>query len=271
PFINLLAQGMVIKDGAKMSKSKGNVVDPDEILGKYGADTMRLFILFASPPTKQLEWDDKGIEGCWRFINRIYRLKDRVGDVDNPESLRVHSQQSTVHSQQSTVHSPKIGDVDDPQSLRVHSQKTGDCDDPEILALLHKTIKIVSRDIEKFSFNTALARLMEFTNECYQKKVSKDSFKKFLLLLFPFAPHLASELLQDEALNLKWPSYDESLTKKEEILIVIQINGKLKARITVPSDISENELKERAKREVAINCEIRNIIVVPKRLVNIVC
>ncbi|MBU1599229.1 leucine--tRNA ligase [bacterium] len=271
PFINLLAQGMVIKDGAKMSKSKGNVVDPDEILGKYGADTMRLFILFASPPTKQLEWDDKGIEGCWRFINRIYRLKDRVGDVDNPESLRVHSQQSTVHSQQSTVHSLKIGDVDDPQSLRVHSQKTGDCDDPEILALLHKTIKIVSRDIEKFSFNTALARLMEFTNECYQKKVSKDSFKKFLLLLFPFAPHLASELLQDEALNLKWPSYDESLTKKEEILIVIQINGKLKARITVPSDISENELKERAKREVAINCEIRNIIVVPKRLVNIVC
>ncbi len=226
PFINLLAQGMVIKDGAKMSKSKGNVVDPDEILEKYGADTMRLFILFAAPPTKQLEWDDKGIEGCWRFINRIYRLTDRLADSDHPE----------------------------------------------ILILLHKTIKIVSEDIEKFSFNTALARLMEFTNECYQKKISRDSFKKFLLLLSPFAPHLTSELLEDEAFNLKWPSYNESLIKEEEILIIIQINGRLKGRITVPQDISEDKLKERVKKEFSdkLTKEIRNIIVIPNRLVNIV-
>ncbi len=222
PFINLLAQGMVIKDGAKMSKSKGNVVDPDEILEKYGADTMRLFILFAAPPTKQLEWDDKGIEGCCRFLNRVYRLTDRLADSDHPE----------------------------------------------ILKLLHKTIKIVSDDIENFSFNTALARLMEFINECYQKKVSRDSFKKFLLLLSPFAPYLASELLKDEALHPKWPSYDEF--KEEEMLIVVQINGKLKAKITVPRDISENELKERAKKETAINIEPKNIVVVPNRLVNIV-
>jgi leucyl-tRNA synthetase len=225
PFINLLAQGMVIKDGAKMSKSKGNVVDPDEILEKYGADTMRLFILFASPPEKQLEWDDKGIEGCWRFIGRVYRLKDRVGD----------------------------------------------CDDPEITKLLHKTIKLVSADMERFSFNTALAKLMEFTNECYQKKIGKDSFRNFLLLLFPFAPHLASELLGGEGLNPKWPSYSEF--KEEKILIVVQINGKLKGKLLVEADISDDKLKEKAisLSQDKLKGEIKNIIIVSRRLVNIVC
>jgi len=266
PFINLLAQGMVIKDGAKMSKSKGNVVDPDETLEKYGADTIRLFILFAAPPEKQLEWDDKGIEGCWRFINRVYRLKDRVRGQNTEYRIQntEYRIQNTEYRIQNTEYRIQKSEV------RSQQEKMGDVDDPEVLRLLHKTIKIVSEDMERFSFNTALARLMEFVNECYQKKVSRESFKKFLLLLFPFAPHLASELLGDGASNPKWPSYDESLTKEEEILIVIQINGKLKGKITVPRDISEDELKERAKAGVAINRKIQNIIVVPNRLVNIV-
>ncbi|MEW6104117.1 MAG: leucine--tRNA ligase [bacterium] len=235
PFKNLLAQGMVIKDGAKMSKSKGNVVDPDKIIEEYGADSIRLFILFAAPPEKELEWNDKGIAGCFRFLNRIYKIKVRGSEG---------------------------------QGVRGSEER--------FYALIHKTIKAVSDDLERFHFNTAIAHLMEFLNEI-EAELPKDIFKTFLILLFPFAPHISSYLwkehfegrIEDE----KWPAYDETLIKEKESTIIIQINGKLRGKITVLSNLNPDEIKERAKEEVRnkIKGEIKDIILVPGRLVNIVC
>ncbi|MEW6679395.1 MAG: leucine--tRNA ligase, partial [bacterium] len=235
PFKNLLAQGMVIKDGAKMSKSKGNVVDPDKIIEEYGADSTRLFILFAAPPEKELEWNDKGIAGCFRFLNRIYKIK-----VRDSETQRVRGSEERFY------------------------------------ALIHKTIKEVSEDIERFHFNTAIAHLMEFLNEIEDGLLTKDIFKTFLVLLFPFAPHISSYLwkehfegrIEDEP----WPSYDEALIKEKESTIIIQINGKLKGKITIPSNLSPNETKKRAMDEIKdkIKGEIKDIILIPGRLVNVV-
>ncbi|MEW6007815.1 MAG: class I tRNA ligase family protein, partial [bacterium] len=231
-FKNLLAQGMVIKDGAKMSKSKGNVVDPDKIIEEYGADSTRLFILFASPPEKELEWNDKGIAGCSRFLNKIYRLKEKIEN---------------------------------------NLQTT----DNRFYTLIQKAIKEVSEDLERFHFNTGIAHLMEFLNEI-EDGLPNGIFKTFLVLLFPFAPHLSSYLwkenfegrIEDES----WPSYDEALIKEKEAIIIIQINGKLKGKITIPSNLSPNETKKRAMDEIKdkIKGEIKDIILVPGRLVNIV-
>jgi len=229
PFKNLLAQGMVIKDGAKMSKSKGNVVDPDEIIDKYGADTLRLFILFAAPVEKELEWSDEGINGCFRLLNRVYRLKDKVVEKE----------------------------------------------DKRLYIILHKKIKAISDDIERFHFNTCIAHLMEFLNEI-EDEIPKDIFKTFLVLLFPFAPHISSYLLKEifggRIENEPWPICDEEAIKEKETTIVIQINGKLRGKIIVPSNLEPDEIKKRAKEEVAnkLKGEIKNIILIPGRLVNIV-
>ncbi|MEK7376995.1 MAG: leucine--tRNA ligase, partial [Candidatus Margulisiibacteriota bacterium] len=191
PFKNLLTQGMVIKDGAKMSKSKGNVVDPDYIIEKYGADTARVFILFASPPERELEWSDAGVEGSYRFLNRIWRLI--TNDISVPCTLP-------------------------PVPIR---QK------------LHQTIKGVTEDIERFSFNTAIAKIMELLNELQGSRIDKKTAEIVLLLLSPFAPHIAEELWKqignkESILKQNWPSYDPELIKESEIEIPIQVNGKLK-------------------------------------------
>lgn len=227
PFKNLLAQGMVIKDGSKMSKSKGNVVEPDEIINKYGADALRLFILFAAPPEKELEWSDTGISGSSRFLNRVYRLKDKIKDKDN------------------------------------------------LYIALNKTIKAVSDDIERFHFNTAIAHLMEFLNEI-DDGVSAETFKTFLILLFPFAPHISSYLLRTSfernIEDMVWPSYDEGAIEEKEIPIIIQINGKLKGKIMVPSNLEDEKIKELALENIAskIKGEVKKTIIVKNKLVNIV-
>jgi len=234
PFTNLLTQGMVVKDGAKMSKSKGNVVDPDEIIKKYGADTARLFILFAAPPEKELDWSDKGVEGCSRFLNRVWRLVT----------------EKAVSGSQAT-------------------KKT------------HQTIKAVTDDIERFSFNTAIARMMELVNELSKTEtVDSESIKALLIMLAPYAPHIAEELWHQlgnkESIHLQaWPKHDPKLAKETEITIPVQVNGKLRDTIQVSADASQEEIKEKAlaSEKAKAFTQDKNIvktIVVPKRLVNIV-
>lgn len=234
PFSKLLTQGMVLKDGEVMSKSKGNIVDPDEIIQKYGADTLRLFILFAAPPETELEWDTQGIEGAFKFLNRVWRIREDLKENAAPSLKR----------------------------------------------LMHKTIKKVTEDIENFKFNTAIAGLMEFVNAIYQTGADKEVFSNLLIMLSPIVPHFSEELWEsvgnkESILKAKWPLYDQKLLIEENITIVIQVNGKIRSKIEVSSDISEGALRERVLAEEKVktwlqNKPIKNFILVPKKLVNIV-
>lgn len=260
PFQRLLTQGMVIKDGAKMSKSKGNVVDPDEIVDKYGADTARLFMLFASPPDKDLDWSDKGVEGCFRFINRVWRLVDKYGELYKPEM--------------------DVEGMELPKPLR------------KLRSDLHRTIKIVTHDIEgRMQYNTAIARMMELVNSIYQVEdgdlrtpeggaVITEVFSKLIPMLSPFIPHVSEEMWESagnkELLVFQsWPEYSDELARREETEIVFQVNGKIRSRKTVSSDITKEEMEKTALederiREYTHEKKIVKVIVVPGKLVNIV-
>jgi len=265
PFSNLLTQGMVLKEGAKMSKSKGNTVDPNYIMDKYGADTARLFILFASPPEKELDWSDEGIEGSFRFIKRVWRL--------------VENQKSKTQKTAGTVPNPNERGLSPEQLTK---------EDRQMRQKTHATIKKVTTDINRFNMNTAIAAVMEFINALQKysdspaakAQVVAEAIHNLALLLAPFTPHLAEELwhLLDnkESIHLqKWPTYDEALAAAEEITLVIQVGGKVRDRITVPADISQEEMKnlalssEKTKTFLA-DREIVKVITVPKKLVNIV-
>lgn len=261
PFTNLLTQGMVIKDGAKMSKSKGNVVDPDDMIQAYGADTVRLFCLFAAPPEKELEWSDQGVEGASRFLGRVWRLVH-----DNLEGLKA----ADPYDGRATLSPPLQG---------LH-RKT------------HQTIKKVTEDIEqRFHFNTAIAAVMELVNQIYavQDKASREAaywpvmreaVEAVVLLLSPMAPHIAEELWErlgkaPSVAKVPWPAWREEALQAEEILVVVQVNGKLRGRLTVPADISNEELEKAALADAKVQSflegkPIRKVIVVPKKLVNIV-
>jgi len=234
PFKRLLTQGMVLKDGEVMSKSRGNIVDPDSIIRKYGADTLRMFILFAAPPETELEWDERGIEGAYKFLNRVWRIQKTLKEKAEPALLRV----------------------------------------------MHKTIKKVSEDIEAFKFNTAIASLMELTNSVYQMGADKEVFSNLVVMLCPFVPHFAEELWQrlgnkESIIKTGWPKYDPKLLIEENVLIVIQVNGKVRSKIDVPADISEDNLKTLVLADEKLKPwiqgkPIKNFILVPKKLVNIV-
>jgi len=266
PVRKLLTQGMVIKDGDKMSKSKGNVVDPDELIEKYGSDTARLFMLFASPPERDLDWSEKGIEGCYKFLKRVYRT------VDESESV--------IKNAAPFSESMTLGDLT--QDQKVIIQKT------------HETIQSVTVDIEKrLHFNTAISAIMELVNEISRFRNLKDSsgtggsvLREAVLtvisLLSPFAPHLAEELWdrcgRTEALSFRpWPVCREDLMRKDAVSIVVQINGKKRAELEVsPPDIDEARLledyvlaEERVKRHLE-GKQIRKTIYVPGKLVNLV-
>lgn len=262
PFVNLLTQGMVIKDGAKMSKSKGNIVDPDDMIKKYGADTTRLFILFAAPPERDLEWSDQGVEGSYRFLNRVWRLiNDLIPLIKKEKKLNNYN--------------------------GIKGISRG------VLKRTHLAIKRVSEDIEGgFHFNTAISALMEFVNflsginidETKDDKnfrgVLRYAVEKLLILLSVFTPHIAEELWeqlgnQKSVIKERWPVWDSALVKAEEIEIVVQINGKVRSKIVVDANIQEDELKQKAienerVKEYTSNRSIKKIIVVPGRLVNIV-
>ncbi len=234
PFTKLLTQGMVLKDGEVMSKSKGNIVDPDSIIQKYGADTLRLFILFAAPPETELEWDDRGIEGAFKFLNRLWRIN---------EDLKEKSAAS-------------------------------------LIKIMHKTIKKVTQDFEDFKFNTAIAGMMEFVNAIYQMGADKEVFSNLVIMISPIAPHFSEELWQslgnnESIFKAQWPKYEERLLIDENITIIIQVNGKMRSKMEVPADISEDKLKEIVLADEKLRSwlqdkPIRNIVFVPKKLVNLV-
>jgi len=266
PFHHLLTQGMVIKDGAKMSKSKGNVVDPDHIIDRYGADTARLFILFAAPPTKQLEWSDQGVEGGFKFLKRVWRLFEGSKNIFDDKPV----------------------EDDTGAELQIKLK--------ELQRMIHVTRKRVTDDFEKrIQFNTAIAAIMEFVNYLYtfrewwtsQKKLSaegqalfKEAMETLVLLLSPFAPHIAEEMWEQMGHSgtthqAAWPKHNEEFLKSDEIEIVVQVNGKVRQKLSVPSGIDEESLKVKSLEDPRIQewtngKEVKKVIVVPKKLVNIV-
>ncbi len=291
PFKNLLTQGMVCKEvkrcprcgylsdeecddtrcrhcgseyvrGAveKMSKSKKNTVDPDSIIERYGADTTRLFTLFAAPPERDLEWSEEGVEGCYRFLNRVWRLV--------------------------TEHLPAIKDV---RPYRGEPELEGFL--KEIRHITHRTIKKVTEDIEKrFHFNTAISGIMELVNSLYlwngdktgelERRVLRESLETVVILLSPFAPHISEELWQrmgntTPLYRTSWPQYDPTAVEKEELLIVVQIDGKVRGKLTVPKDATKQKVEELALKEEGItrwleNRTVRKTIYVEGKILNIV-
>lgn len=259
PFRNLLTQGMVIKDGAKMSKSLGNVVSPEEIQKKYGADTARLFILFAAPPEKELDWSDAGVEGSYRFLNRVYRLVyEYVTDIRDADSATGELVVSTS-------------------------------EDRALNYQLNKTIKKVSEDVGgRFSFNTAISSIMELVNELYKYKqldtvnmpLLDRAVKSMILVLSPFTPHICEELWSElgeesRVFEAAWPEFDESALVLDEVEIIVQINGKLKDKLTMSKDASNEELEKAARssdkvKEVVGELSIVKAIIIPGKLVNFV-
>ncbi len=253
PFTRLVHQGIITNRGAKMSKSHGNVVNPDEFLDKYGSDTFRMFMMFMGSYADGGDWSDEGIAGISRFLNRVWRL---IG----------------------------ILDAEAPQGAEAEKAA-------EITRVQHYTVREVTRDLNKFQFNTAISRLMEFVNELYlylqqvpraeqNAEVLFESRKTLLLCLAPFAPHLAEELWEKigetySIFNASWPSYDEECIKKDTIVIVFQINGKLRSKAEVDRDTDRERLKEIALNDEKIKKHlegktVKKAIVVPGKLVNIV-
>jgi leucyl-tRNA synthetase len=239
PFKKFRAHGLITKGGAKMSKSKGNVVNPDEYYKKYGADVLRIYLMFIGPFSEGGDWRDEGIIGVKRFLEKVWLIK------------------SKVKNQKSKVKNKKLE------------------------SLLHKTIKKVSEDIEALQYNTAIASLMILTNEmAKENKISLSDYSKLLIILSPFAPYLTEEIwhylgMKNSIHKQKWPLYDPQLIKEEKINLIIQINGKVRDKIETKADISEEEAKSIAlSREKIVKWlegrEIKKIIFVPKRLINIV-
>ncbi|WP_251453991.1 leucine--tRNA ligase [Veillonella intestinalis] len=255
PFRGLLTQGMVLKEGSKMSKSKGNVVSPEEIVAKYGADTARLFILFAAPVERDLDWSDEGVEGSYRFLNRVWRIVDAYQQMVK------------------TGHSEKLSKEE--FALRRE---------------LHRVIKKVTEDLDgKFNFNTAISSIMELVNAMYQFKDSHETVQaelanelvqKLLLLLAPFTPHITEELWHEVGFEgsihqQDWPVYEEAALVIDEIEIAIQVNGKVRDKITIPVDMPKAELEALALdldrvKEFTTDKTVAKVIIIPNKIVNIV-
>ena len=254
PFENLLCQGMVLKDGGKMSKSVGNVVSPEEIVSQYGADTARLFILFAAPPEKDLEWSERGVEGSYRFLKRVWSI---VG---------------TYH--QFAVHDKALSK-----------------DELALRRKLHQTIAKVTEDLDgKFAFNTAISAIMELVNDMYKfaeahkeinANLKTEVLRNLLILLAPFVPHIIEELWQTLHASEKsvheasWPVVDSSALVVDTVEIAVQVNGKLRATMEVSVSLQNNELEEKAKQLPGVQKFVEGktivkCIVIPKRIVNIV-
>ncbi len=257
PFENLLTQGMVLLDGSKMSKSKGNVVDPQAMIDKYGADTVRMFTLFAAPPQKDLEWDEEGVRGSSRFLNRLWSYCENQADTlggkdysNPPSSSRLDETERELH------------------------RKT------------HETIRGVTEDlVNDYQFNTAIAACMELFNEVQGTDPSKNevagwSYRVLLDLLAPIAPHFCNEVAgrlnqTERPATRDWPAWDEEALRAEEVEIAIQVDGTVRDHVTVPMDCDEETLKETARsrskvRKYLNGNDPEKIIVVPNELVNVV-
>ena len=257
PFARLFTQGMIVKDGAKMSKSKGNVVSPDALIDKYGADTVRLYTLFIGPPEKDAEWNDRGVEGAWRFLNRVWRLVEGLETRDKRQGTRDKGQ----------------GD-DGSDAAKSLKRKT------------HFTIKKVTEDMEgAFHFNTAISAIMELVNEIYSSGLEpgvelKEAIDAVVVLLAPFIPHIAEEMWgklgnKKSVFEADWPGYDESALSQDVIAIPIQINGKLRSKIEVTAEAGEEDIRKIALADPDVikwtqGKPPKKIIVVKDRLINLV-
>jgi leucyl-tRNA synthetase len=264
PVTQLVSQGMVLKDGAVMSKSRGNVVEPDDVVSRVGADTLRLYVLFEAPPEKEMDWTDQRLEGPARFLQRVWRLVTTelksikaAGIIDGEEAWN-----------------------ETEASLR---RKT------------HQTILRVTRDIEeRFHMNTAISAIMELTNEVYRNlesrptdadrpetwKALREAIEAIVHLISPFTPHAAEEMWEmlghrGGLARVEWPSYDPAIAVQETITLVLQVNGKVRSRIAIPADLQEEELRQLALddekvRSLTSGRTVERVVVVPKRLVNVV-
>ena len=255
PFKALLTQGMVLKEGSKMSKSKGNVVSPEEIIAKYGADTARLFILFAAPVDRDLDWSDQGVEGSYRFLGRVWRI------IDTYQQLGTSGHHDSLSK-----------------------------DETALRRELHRAIKKVTEDLDgKFNFNTAISTVMELVNAMYQFKdshesvqsdLAKELVEKLTLLLAPFVPHITEEIWHECGFEgsvhaASWPTYEESALVVDEVEVAVQVNGKVRDKLTVSVSLSKEELEAAAKalprvQEFTDGKTVVKVIVVPKKLINIV-
>jgi leucyl-tRNA synthetase len=279
PFTRLLTQGMVLNAGQVMSKSKGNVVDPDDMIQKYGADALRLYVLFVAPPEKEVEWTDAGLEGSFRFLARVWRLVEQLAETIGGSGI------------------PSAGELDLSDVERALRRKT------------HDTIRRVTQDLDpRVHLNTAISAMMELVNELYafcaqteclqfgreaqdQARVGtlerpetiavlKESIEALVRLLSPFAPHMADELWEmlghpDGVVAAGWPEFDEAVARAEEIVVPVQVNGRVRARVIVPADTPEERLREiaLADPQVARHVEGRTVlkvVVAGGRLVNVV-
>jgi leucyl-tRNA synthetase len=275
PFKRMLTQGMVLKDGAVMSKSKGNVVDPDDMLQKYGADTLRLYVMFVAPPEKEVEWSDSSLEGSFRFLFRVWRIVDHWAETIGGEGMPVCGEDCT-------------------EAERALRRKT------------HDTIRRVTSDIEeRVHLNTAVSALMELVNELYafsegtahgaptraETPVARverpqtiavlcEAVGALVVMISPFAPHMAEELWEmlghaGGLARASWPSYDAELAKADEVVVPVQINGKVRARLTVAANLSEDDLREAALADSAVKAHVqgksvRKVLVAKGPLVSIV-
>lgn len=254
PFKNLFTQGMITKNGIKMSKSKGNTVSPDDLIKDYGADTVRLYTLFIGPPEKDAEWSDRGVEGSYRFLGRVWRLVEKAYSVE-----RI-----------------------------AYSDKKLSTEEKNLRRKTHQTIKKVTEDLDGgFHFNTAISSIMELVNEAYdfiaeegEKEILSEAVEAVVILLSPFVPHIAEEMWErlgkkKGIFRTKWPSYDKSAIIAEIVPIVVQVNGKVRSKIEVPFDTDDSRLKEMVLADPKIQNwlkgkTIKDLIIVPKKLVSIV-
>jgi leucyl-tRNA synthetase len=260
PASRLFTQGMVLKGGVAMSKSRGNVVDALEMAEKFGADTGRLYTLFAAPPEKDLEWSEESIEGSWRFLNRVFRLVERHAE----------SGRGTIR-----------GNFD----IAKASEK-----EKTLLRKTHQTLRRVTQDFEsRWHFNSAIALLMELTNEIYAQEpleegmrpeLRKEVLELLTLMLAPMTPHLAEELWEmfghtDGLWKTSWPAFDSELAREEEVEVVVQVNGRVRGKLKVPAGLAENELVTRAMAEhfVTQHSNGKRVVkhfFVPDKLLNLV-
>ncbi|MCY3565021.1 MAG: class I tRNA ligase family protein, partial [Gammaproteobacteria bacterium] len=259
PFTRLLTQGMVLKDGTTMSKSKGNTVDPMPLIDKYGADTVRMFTLFASPPDQSLEWSDAGIEGSFRFLRRLWKI----------------------------VHGHTPCELPDFSGLTLTPEQE------DLRRKTHETLAKVSRDYEdRYAFNTAIAAVMELLNALTRfvlqdtgpdrndGRIVQEALEMSILMLAPIVPHFCHVAWQylghtGAIMDAAWPDVDTQALEKDQTLIVLQVNGKLRGRMEVPVDLPDERLREivlenDSVRKFTANAGIRRVIVVPGRLVNVV-
>jgi leucyl-tRNA synthetase len=279
PFTRLLTQGMVLKDGSAMSKSKGNVVDPDDMLARYGADALRLYIMFVAPPENEIEWTDAGLEGSARFLARLWRVTDQWCDAFQGRAVPAPSAGTLTEAEQN------------------------------VRRVTHDTIRRVTHDLDpRVHLNTVVSALMEMVNELYAFSeahtktgapgrrpkgeaelaeerpetlaVLKESLDALVLMLSPFAPHTAEELWEmlghgGGLAGAAWPAYDPVIAQSSEVVVPVQVNGKLRSRLTVPADVTEEALKAQALADAAVRVHtagktVVKVIVAKGKLVNVV-